>query len=104
MPEDYWRLTPSETVLLLQGHYQRDAQMSMLLAITYNVNRDPKKNRAMEMEDFSIFQHAKPIAQVQSAQRQRQLLEAITLAMGGEVKKNVCSLTDGEDFRRCQPV
>ncbi|MBT9156887.1 MAG: hypothetical protein DDT37_01878 [Firmicutes bacterium] len=85
MPDDYWRLTPSETILLLQGHYQRDAQISILLAITYNVNRDPKKSRAMGMEDFSVFRHVKPRAQAQSAQRQRELLEAITIAMGGQV-------------------
>ncbi|MBT9134876.1 MAG: hypothetical protein DDT38_01618 [Firmicutes bacterium] len=80
-------MTPSETMLLLQGHYQRDAQASMLLAITYNVNRDPKKGRAMGAEDFAVFRHAKPLAQVQSAQKQRELLEAITVAMGGEVVK-----------------
>ncbi len=72
----------------MQGHYQRDAQMSMLLAIIYNVNRDPKRSRAMEAQDFSVFHHAKPSAQAQSAQTQRELLEAITLAMGGEVTKN----------------
>ncbi|MBT9156823.1 MAG: hypothetical protein DDT37_01814 [Firmicutes bacterium] len=88
MPDDYWRLTPSETMLLLQGHYQRDAQTSMLLAITYNVNRDHKKSRAMEMANFSVFQHIKPPAQAQPAQRQREILEAITIAMGGEVTKN----------------
>ncbi|MBT9134787.1 MAG: hypothetical protein DDT38_01529 [Firmicutes bacterium] len=89
MPDDYWRLTPSETMLLLQGNYQRDAQMSTLLAITYNMNRDPKRSRAVGMEDFSVFRRAKPPAQAQSAQRQREILEAITLAMGGEVgKKN----------------
>ncbi|MBT9143626.1 MAG: hypothetical protein DDT29_02034 [Dehalococcoidia bacterium] len=86
MPDDYWRLTPSETILLLQGHYQRDAQMCLLLAMTYNVNRDLKKSRALGMEDFSVFQHTKTPAQAQTAQRQRDLLEAITLAMGGEVK------------------
>ncbi|MBT9134601.1 MAG: hypothetical protein DDT38_01340 [Firmicutes bacterium] len=90
MPVDYWRLTPTETVLLLQGHYQRDVQMSMLLAITYNVNRSPKKGKALGVEDFSVFRHAMPTTQAQSAQRQRHLLEAITIALSGEViKKNV---------------
>ncbi|MBT9156631.1 MAG: hypothetical protein DDT37_01619 [Firmicutes bacterium] len=87
MPDDYWRLTPAETVLLLQGHYQRDAQASLLLAIIYNVNRDPQKSRAMGMDDFSVFRHAKLPAQAQSAQKQRELLEAITIAMGGELVK-----------------
>ncbi|MBT9154756.1 MAG: hypothetical protein DDT39_01435 [Firmicutes bacterium] len=88
MPDDYWRLTPSETMLLLQGHYQRDAQVSMMLAMTYNVNRDHKKSRAMEAEDFSVFQQRQP-STPQSAQKQRALLEAVTLAMGGEVGKDV---------------
>ncbi len=87
MPEDYWRLTPSETMLLLQGHYQRDAQASMLLAITYNVNRDPKKGRAMGPEDFSVFPWRQKPSVPQTAQQQRELLEAITIALGGEVVK-----------------
>ncbi|MBT9134783.1 MAG: hypothetical protein DDT38_01525 [Firmicutes bacterium] len=89
MPDDYWRLTPSETVLLLQGHYQRDAQMSTLLAMTYNINRDPKRGRAMGAEDFAVFRpQQKPIV-AQTAQKQLALLEAITIALGGKVvKKN----------------
>ncbi len=70
---------------LLQGYYLRDMQISTLVAAFLNANRDPKKGRAIDIEQLSVFQPIKRPRQEQSAQRQRELLEAITLALGGEV-------------------
>lgn len=91
MPEQYWRLTPKETMYLLQGHYLRDMQLASLLAAFLNVNRDPKKSRPVKAEDVSVFRQSgatPPEQGEQTPEQQRAILEALTLVMGGEVTKH----------------
>lgn len=89
MPDEYWRLTPAETEVLLRGHYIRDIQMSALVASFINAHRDPTKGTPLRPEDAAVFQRKRASeSKEQSAEEQRQILEVITVIMGGEVVKD----------------
>jgi len=83
MPEQYWKLTPTETLYILQGHYIRDIQMATLVTAFINVNRDPKKSKAAKPEDISVF--GKKEKEEQTPEQQRAILETLTLMMGGTI-------------------
>lgn len=76
-----------ETLYFLQGHYLRDTQISLLVASFINANKDPKKGKAIECSDISVFKTPKK-KEKQDAKEQRQILEVFTIAMGGEVIRN----------------
>lgn len=73
---------------LLQGHYLRDTQIANLLAAFLNVNRDPKKSKAIKAEDVSVFKLPQEKKREQTPEQQRAILETLTLMMGGTVEKN----------------
>lgn len=86
LPDDYWRLTPTETAWLLRGHKARDAQLSLLVAVVANVFRG-SKSTPVRMADVSVFAPVEgESAEPQTAEHHRALLEAVTVMLGGEVR------------------
>lgn len=70
--------------MLLQGHYIRDMQTATLVTAYLNVHRDAKKSKQIAVEDVAVFRKNKKTEQ--TPEQQRDILEAITVMMGGEVK------------------
>lgn len=68
--------------MLLRGHYIRDLRESLHVTAFINANRDPKRSKAMEVEEVAVFQREK---QSQTTEDHKAILAAITVALGGEL-------------------
>ena len=99
-PGEFWRLTPRTWGVLVEGYKERERRLDyrngLLCAVIANCQRDPKKGRPFQPQDFMPIDRRE-----QSVQEQVAVAKALTLAFGGEVRDGIADSTrsplGGED-------